>query len=234
MNSDLKMRSILIIEDEKKVALAIRQGLESEGYDAVVAGTGEEGFFLASTRPFDLILLDWMLPARSGIEILKTIRGKGDATPVLILTARDAVEDRVLGLDSGADDYLVKPFAFEELLARIRNLLRRGKTEGTVRMKLADLNIDLTARRVSRKGESVPVTAREFDLLECLMRNQGRVVSRETLAREVWKESARATPLYNVIDVHMVRLRRKLDDHFATKLIHTIRGVGFILKAGDK
>jgi two-component system, OmpR family, copper resistance phosphate regulon response regulator CusR len=234
MNPDHKIRSILIIEDEKKVAQALRQGLESEGYDAAAAATGEEGFFLLNTRSFDLILLDWMLPSRSGIEILKVIRGKGDATPVLILTARDAVEDRVLGLDSGADDYLVKPFAFEELLARVRSLLRRGKTDGTVRMKLADLHVDPAARRVSRNGEPVAVTAREFDLLECLMRNQGRVVSRETLAREVWKESARTTPLDNVIDVHMARLRRKIDDHFAIKLIHTIRGVGFILKAGEE
>jgi DNA-binding response OmpR family regulator len=230
MNPDPKTRSILIIEDEKKVALAVQQGLESEGYEAAVAGTGEEGFFLVNTRPFDLILLDWMLPGRNGIEILKVIRGKGDATPVLILTARDAVEDRVLGLDSGADDYLIKPFAFEELLARIRSLLRRGKTDGTVRMKLGDLHVDITARKVSRNGESVAVTAREFDLLECLMRNQGRVVSRETLAMEVWKESARATPLDNVIDVHMARLRRKMDDPFDQKLLHTVRGVGFILR----
>jgi DNA-binding response OmpR family regulator len=234
MNPDPKIRSILVIEDEKKVALAIRQGLESEGYEAAVAGTGEEGFFLISTRSFDLILLDWMLPGRDGIEILKTIRGKGDTTPVLILTARDAVEDRVLGLDIGADDYLVKPFAFAELLARIRNLLRRGKADPVLHMKLADLQLDSRARKVTRGGKILQFTVTEFDLLECLMRNQGRVVPRETLAREVWKESSRATPLDNVIDVHMTRLRRKLDDPFDTKLLHTIRGVGFILKAVEE
>jgi two-component system, OmpR family, copper resistance phosphate regulon response regulator CusR len=233
MNQDPQKRSILIIEDEKKVATAIRQGLESDGYEAEVAWTGEEGFFLVNTRPFDLILLDWMLPGRDGIEILKTIRGKGDATPVLILTARDAVEDRVLGLDSGADDYLVKPFAFAELLARIRNLLRRGKADPVFKMKLADLQVDSKARKVTRGGKILQFTAREFDLLECLMRNQGRVVPRETLSREVWKESSRATPLDNVIDVHITRLRRKLDDPFDCKLLHTVRGVGFILRAGE-
>jgi two-component system copper resistance phosphate regulon response regulator CusR len=233
MDPDPKTRSILVIEDEKKVAQAIRQGLESEGYEAAVAGTGEEGFFLVNTRPFDLILLDWMLPGRNGIEILKVLRSKGDATPVLILTARDTVEDRVLGLDSGADDYLIKPFAFAELLARIRNLLRRGKTDPVFKMKLEDLQVDPGARKVTRGGKPVQVTAREFDLLECLMRNQGRVVPRETLAREVWKESSRATPLNNVIDVHITRLRRKLDDSFDRKLLHTVRGVGFILRAEE-
>jgi two-component system copper resistance phosphate regulon response regulator CusR len=233
MNQDPQKRSILIIEDEKKVATAIRQGLESDGYEAEVAWTGEEGFFLVNTRPFDLIVLDWMLPGRDGIEILKTIRDKGDATPVLILTARDAVEDRVLGLDSGADDYLVKPFAFAELLARIRNLLRRGKADPVFKMKLADLQVDSKARKVTRGGKILQFTAREFDLLECLMRNQGRVVPRETLSREVWKESSRATPLDNVIDVHITRLRRKLDDPFDCKLLHTVRGVGFILRAGE-
>jgi two-component system, OmpR family, copper resistance phosphate regulon response regulator CusR len=234
MNHDPKIPRIIIIEDEKKVAEALRQGLESDGYEAEVAWTGEEGFFLVNTRPFDLILLDWMLPGRDGIEIMKAIRVKGDATPVLILTARDAVEDRVLGLDSGADDYLVKPFAFAELLARVRNLLRREKAEPVFRMNLADLQVDSKARKATRGGKILQFTAREFDMLECLMRNQGRVVPRETLSREVWKESSRATPLDNVIDVHMTRLRRKLDDPFDRKLLHTVRGVGFILRTGEE
>jgi two-component system copper resistance phosphate regulon response regulator CusR len=220
---------ILIIEDEKKVAQALKQGLESEGYLVVAAGTGEEGFFLAETQSFDLILLDWMLPSRSGIEILKALREKGDTIPVLILTARDEIEDRVMGLDSGADDYLIKPFAFAELSARIRNLLRRGKTDLVSSMKLADLEIDPNLRKVTRDGNTLQLTAREFDLLETLMRYQDRVVSRKMLADEIWKGAERVTPLNNVIDVHIARLRRKIDDPFEPKLLHTIRGVGFIL-----
>jgi two-component system, OmpR family, copper resistance phosphate regulon response regulator CusR len=151
---------------------------------------------------------------------------------VLMLTARDAIEDRVLGLDTGADDYLVKPFAFSELLARVRALVRRGTPETTRRMRAGDLEVDVVGRSVVRAGKALDLTAREFDLLEYLVRHQGNVVSREMLARDVWKEAARHTPLDNVIDVHMARLRRKVDDQFEEKLVHTVRGVGFIIREG--
>ena len=221
---------ILVVEDERKVAKALEQGLEAEHYEVAVAHTGEDGFYLISTQAFDLVLLDWMLPGRSGLEILQAMRTRGLKTPVLILTARDAIEDRVQGLDCGADDYLVKPFAFAELLARIRALLRRGKAEPALRLTCDELEIDMVTRAVTRSGQPLDLTAREFDLLEYLLRNQGRVVSREMLAHEIWKETARHTPLDNVIDVHIARLRRKVDDPFAKKLLHTVRGVGFVLR----
>lgn len=221
---------ILVIEDEKKVAEALRKGLEAEHYEVTVAHTGEEGFFQLNAGVFDLVLLDLMLPGRDGIEILTTIRKRGIETPVLILTARDAVEDRVLGLDSGADDYLVKPFAFPELLARIRLILRRGKKEQVLRLGLADLEMDLVTRKVTRDVEQIELTAREFELLEYLMRNQRRIVSREMLSRDVWQVKDRSTPLDNVIDVHIARLRRKVDGPFDRKLVKTVRGLGFVMK----
>lgn len=221
---------ILVVEDERKVAQALKQGLETESYDVTVAHTGEEGFFLLNAQSFDLIVLDLMLPARDGIEILATARKRGLQLPILVLTAKDAVEDRVIGLDSGADDYLVKPFAFPELLARIRALLRRGKQDHAVRVKFADLEIDAVERTASRQGQALDLTPKEFELLEYLLRHQGHVVSREMLAREVWKETARHTPLDNVIDVHIARLRRKVDEPFGNKLVHTVRGVGFVLR----
>ena len=221
---------ILIVEDEAKVARALEEGLKREEYDVVVARTGEEGFYLVSAEQFDLVILDLMLPGRDGLQVLSTLRKRGLVTPVLILTARDAIEDRVQGLDSGADDYLVKPFAFPELSARVRALLRRGRKEQVVRLKVADLEMDLVARKVKRGGKDVEFTLREFELLEYLLKHKEQVVSREMLAREVWKETSRATPLDNVIDVHMARLRRKIDERFDRKLIHTIRGVGFVLR----
>ncbi len=221
---------ILVVEDEPKVAVALQQGLVAESYSVAVAKTGEEGFFLASSEHFDLVILDIMLPGRSGIEVLSTMRQRGMPTPVLLLTAKDAIEDRVVGLDAGADDYLVKPFAFPELSARVRALLRRGKPERHAMINLHDLQMDLIGRTVRRGTQPVELTAREFDLLEYLLRHQGEVVSREMLARDVWKEVLRHTPLDNVIDVHMVRLRRKIDEGFSTKLLHTVRGVGFVLK----
>ncbi len=224
---------ILVVEDERKVAKALKEGLEAERYHVAVAHTGEEGFYLLNSQTFDLVLLDLMLPGRDGFEIVRTLREKGLQTPVLILTARDTVDDRVLGLDSGADDYLVKPFAFPELLARIRALLRRGRIGQVLRLELADLEMDLVTRKVTRSGRTMELTAKEFELLECLLRNQGHVVSREMLARDVWQETTRATPLDNVIDVHIARLRRKIDDQFENKLLKTVRGVGFVLREGD-
>jgi len=222
---------ILVVEDEAKVARALQEGLERHQYEVVVARTGEEGFYLVSSEEFELVILDLMLPGRDGLQVLSTLRKRGLVTPVLILTARDAIEDRVQGLDKGADDYLVKPFAFPELLARIRALLRRGRTQQVaLRLRLADLEMDLAPRRVRRGGKDVECTAREFELLEYLLRHKEQVVSREMLAREVWKETSRATPLDNVIDVHMARLRRKIDERSDRKLIHTIRGVGFVLR----
>ena len=222
---------ILVVEDEAKVARALQEGLERQQYEVVVAGTGEEGFYLVSAEEFDLVILDLMLPGRDGLQVLATLRKRGLVTPVLILTARDAIEDRVHGLDKGADDYLVKPFAFPELLARVRALLRRGRTQQVaLRLQLADLEMDLVPRRVRRGGKDVECTAREFELLEYLLRHKEQVVSREMLAREVWRETSRATPLDNVIDVHMARLRRKIDERFDRKVIHTIRGVGYVLR----
>jgi DNA-binding response OmpR family regulator len=185
-----------------------------------------------TTEAFDLILLDLGLPGRDGLQILTTLRTKGIKTPVLVLTARDTLQDRVAGLDSGADDYLVKPFAFAELLARIRALMRRGASDAP-RLTVGDLTMDLITRKVTRGGQTVELTVREFELLEYLMRYEGQVVSRETLARDVWKETARTTPLDNVIDVHIARLRRKVDVDRPLKLIHTVRGVGFMLREGE-
>lgn len=221
---------ILVVEDEKKVAKALKEGLEAEHYEVTVAHTGEEGFYLVSSQTFDLVLLDLMLPGRDGIEVLRTLRSRELQTPVLILTAKDAVEDRVLGLDSGADDYLVKPFAFPELLARIRALLRRGRTDQALKLKLADLEMDLVTRKVIRTGKSIDLTGKEFELLEYLLRNHGHVVSREMLTRDVWQETSRVSPLDNVIDVHITHLRHKIDDPFDKNLLHTVRGVGFILR----
>jgi DNA-binding response OmpR family regulator len=220
---------ILVVEDELKVANALKEGLEDERYEVVVAQTGEDAFFRITTEKFDLILLDLMLPGRDGLQILASVRKGGIETPVLLLTARDSLEDRVTGLNSGADDYLVKPFAFAELVARIRALLRRGRTADTLRLAVADLHMDLVTRKVSRGNRTVELTAREFELLEYLLRHEGQVVLRDMLAREVWKETARGTPLNNVIDVHIARLRRKIDMDQGPKLIHTVRGVGFML-----
>jgi two-component system, OmpR family, copper resistance phosphate regulon response regulator CusR len=224
---------VLVVEDERKLAEVLASALQAERYDVVVATTGEEGFYRASAELFDLVLLDLMLPKRSGLEILQTLRQRRIETPVLVLTARDGVDDRVKGLDLGADDYLVKPFALPELLARVRALLRRGRPSDVFRLKAADLELDVVARRVVRGDRLVELTGREFELLEYLLRHQGHLVSREMLARDVWKEPRRATPLDNVIDVQMARLRRKVDLDGAPRLIHTVRGVGFVLREGE-
>ncbi|HET6201542.1 MAG TPA: response regulator transcription factor [Planctomycetota bacterium] len=224
---------ILVVEDEPKIARALEEGLRGEHYDVVLAKTGEEGFFRLSSEAFDLLLLDLMLPGRDGIEILRTLRRRGVQVPVLILTAKDAVEDRVLGLDTGADDYLVKPFAFPELLARIRALLRRGRSDQVLRLKVGDLEMDRITRKVVRAGRAIDLTTKEFELLEYLLRHPKQLVSRGMLSRDVWKETSRATPLDNVIDVHIARLRKKVDQDFPTRLIHTVRGVGFTLREGE-
>jgi DNA-binding response OmpR family regulator len=221
---------VLVVEDEKKVARALREGLEAEHYDVRVAASGEEGFFLVNHEAFDCVVLDLMLPQRDGLEVLTTLRKRGLQTPVLILTAKDTIDDRVRGLDSGADDYLVKPFAIPELLARIRALLRRGRPDQILKLRQGDLEMDLVTRNVVRAGKTLDLTAKEFEVLEYLLRHLGHVVSREMLTRDVWRIAARATPLDNVIDVTIARLRRKVDDPFETKLLHTVRGVGFMLR----
>ena len=224
---------VLVVEDEQKVAEALRDGLQEEHYEVVVERTGEGAFFRVHTENYDVILLDLTLPGRDGLEILRALRQRGLKTPVLVLTARDTLQDRVKGLDSGADDYLVKPFAFAELVARIRALARRGRVAEAPRLHVGDLDMDLITRKVTRGGRGVELTVREFELLEYLLRHHGQVVSREALARDVWKETARTTPLDNVIDVHIARLRRKIDAEGPVKLIHTVRGVGFMLREGE-
>jgi two-component system, OmpR family, copper resistance phosphate regulon response regulator CusR len=224
---------ILVVEDERKLAEVLGSALQAEHYDVVVAPNGEDGFFRATAETFDLVLLDLMLPGRGGLEILEALRKRQVHTPVLILTARDTVEDRVVGLDLGADDYLIKPFALPELLARIRALLRRGRPSDILRLKAADLEVDLVSRRALRGSRALDLTSREFELLEYLLRHQGHVVSREMLAVDVWKEPRRATPIDNVIDVQMTRLRRKVDREGDRRLIHTVRGVGFTLREGE-
>lgn len=223
------MATILIIEDDMKTALAIRDGLRMDGHDSVAVSTGEEGTALCHTQSFDALVLDWMLPCDSGIDVLKRLRNEGVRTPVLLLTARDTVEDRVLGLDSGADDYLVKPFAFAELSARVRALVRRAHGPEPAQRRVGDLVLDLEQRRARRGTRQITLTPREFDLLAYLARHQGQTVTRHMLAKDVWDEVQRATPLDNVIDVHIAHLRRKIDDGQEHKLIHTVRGVGFVL-----
>ena len=221
---------LLVVEDEQKVAAAVREGLQSEGYDVTVETTGEAAFFRISTEKFALILLDLGLPGRDGLDILGAMREAGVATPVLVLTARDTVGDRVQGLNSGADDYLVKPFAFAELLARIQAVLRRGRNEEPRRLAIGDLKIETATRTVTRRGNAVDLTVKEFELLVYLARHARRVVSRDTLVREVWRETAASTTLNNIIDVHVSRLRRKIDRAESVKLIHTVRGVGFVVR----
>jgi two-component system, OmpR family, copper resistance phosphate regulon response regulator CusR len=221
---------LLIVEDDAKTAQAVANGLKAAGFKVDVARTGIEGHDAILGATYDVVVLDWMLPGRDGIEILRALRARGEKTPVVLLTARDALEDRVLGLESGADDYLVKPFAFAELLARIKALLRRAGDSESLRKRVADLVIDLETREARRGSESLALTPREFELLAYLVRHKGLTVSRTMLAKEVWREPQRATPIDNVIDVHVAHLRRKVDGMHETKLIHTVRGVGFVLR----
>jgi two-component system copper resistance phosphate regulon response regulator CusR len=225
---------ILVAEDEPKLAMALKQGLEADEHEVRIAATGEDGFFLAQTESFDLLIFDIMLPGRDGVEVMGSLRRLGDRTPILLITSKDAIEDRVRGLDAGADDYLAKPFAISELQARVRALGRRSLPDNQANLKLEDLEIDRLQHIVSREGKALDLTAREFELLEFLMRHRDRVVSREMLVREVWKESARHTPIDNVIDVHIARLRRKIDDPFPRRLLWTVRGVGFVMKSDPR
>jgi DNA-binding response OmpR family regulator len=225
---------VLVVEDERKLAGAIAEGLTGNGYCVSVAHTGEAALRHLHENSANLVLLDIMLPKLGGIETLREMRRHGFMMPVLILTAKETVDDRVRGLDAGADDYLVKPFAFPELLARIRALHRRAAPVSGSHMTLADLSVDLRGRTAERSGQRLDLTEREFDLLEYLMLNRGTVVSREMVARNVWKTTIRYSSLDNVIDVHISRLRRKLDDPFAQKLLHTVRGVGFVMRSEEQ
>jgi len=230
-----KLGRILIVEDDRKMADALVSGLERGGYETILARTGEEAFFLVHSRQPDLVVLDLTLPQRGGLEILAQIRAHSLTLRVLILTSHNSVDDRVTGLNAGADDYLGKPFSFPELLARITSLLRRTSVpELTSSLKLADLTVDAQTRTVSRSGNIIDVTTREYDLLLYLLNHRDNAVSREMLAKDVWKEVSRFTPIDNVIDVQMTRLRRKIDDPFPVKLLHTIRGVGFILREPEQ
>jgi DNA-binding response OmpR family regulator len=221
---------ILLVEDERKTAEALQEGLEGEAYSVEVAHTGEEGYFRLNSGQFDLIILDVMLPGRTGIEVLSTVRKQGLRIPVLLLTAKDAIEDRVRGLDAGADDYLIKPFAFAELSARVRALLRRGSMPPPLVLKFHGLQMDLIGRCVTRNSQPIELTTKEFELLEYLLLHPEEVISRAMIAREVWKEMVRHSSLDNAIDAHMMRLRRKVDNGFSPRLLHTVRGVGFVLR----
>ncbi len=220
---------ILLVEDDRKVASFIRKGLTEEGYAVDVAHDGEAGLFMGLDRLHDVIVLDVMLPGKPGFQVLRELRQAKVITPVLLLTARDAVEDKVQGLDAGADDYLTKPFAFAELLARVRALLRRGKAAQAATLQAADLTLDPAARTVKRGGETIPLTNREFALLEYFLRNPGRVLTRTMIAEHVWDYSFDAGT--NVIDVYVNYLRKKVDAGREPKLIHTVRGVGYVLRA---
>lgn len=219
---------ILVIEDEEKTLLFLKKGLTENGFVTETARTGEEGLKLAKAKEFDIVVLDVMLPGMNGWQVLKSLRAAGVATPVIYLTARDAVTDRVAGLELGADDYLVKPFEFAELLARIQTILRRGPVRLMESMKVADLEVDFTTRRVTRAGHRILLTPREFDLLSLLLRKHGEVLTRSRIAERVWDLAFESET--NVVDVHIRRLRAKVDDPFEEKLIHTVRGSGYVLE----
>ena len=219
---------ILVVEDEKKVAGFIKKGLEEETYAVDVAYDGEEGLHLSTEGQYDLIILDIMLPKLDGLEILSQLRTQGNDVPILLLTAKDAVDDRVTGLNKGADDYLTKPFAFSELLARVRVLLRRGKAEVKTVLQIADLMLDLVSHKVDRGGDEIELTGKEYSLLEYFMRNKDKVLTRTMIAEHVWDYNF--DTFTNVIDVYINHLRKKIDKSRQNKLLHTLRGVGYIMK----
>jgi DNA-binding response OmpR family regulator len=219
---------LLVVEDEAKVLRSLERGLRAEGYDVVTAASGEEGYRHAARQSFDCMVLDLMLPGRDGLQVLSDLRRAGKKLPVLVLTARDAVEDRVIGLDSGADDYMIKPFAFAELLARLRTLLRRDRADRETKLRADDLEMDLIERRVTRGGLEIVLTHREFEVLAYLVRHKNAAVTRDMLGRAVWKEPFIA--LTNVVEVYVNVLRRKLEQACGKPLIHTIRGVGYSLR----
>ena len=222
------MPRVLIVEDERKVRRGLEEGLAGVGYEVESAATGPDGAKLGREGRFDAVVLDWMLPGIDGLEVLRTLRTAGQSVPVLILTARDAIDDRVLGLDAGADDYLVKPFAFAELLARLRVLLRRGQPERETVLRAAGLEIDLLRRRVTRGDAEIALAHKEFALLEYLARHKGQAVTREMLGRDVWDDPNYA--LTNVVEVYVNLLRKKIDHPFKTKLLHTVIGAGYALR----
>ena len=222
---------LLIVEDEPKTGDYLHRGLTEAGFVADLARTGTDGLHLARTGDYDLIVLDVMLPGIDGWHVLQALREAGHDLPVLFLTARDDVADRVRGLELGADDYLVKPFAFSELLVRIRTLLRRGKSKEPEILCVADLDLDLLKRRATRQGQRIDLTAKEFALLALIMRRQGEVLSRMLIASQVWDMNFDSDT--NVVDVAIKRLRTKVDDPFPTRLIHTVRGMGYVLEIRD-
>ena len=222
---------ILVVEDERKVASFVKKGLEEEGYAVDVAPDGERAIYFAETNDYDVIILDWMIPKGDGLSVLRHLRGSGVATPVILLTAKDAVNDKVQGLNSGADDYLTKPFEFAELLARVRALFRRGKSDQPTVLEVCDLRMDLLGRKVARGGVPVDLTAKEYSLLEYFMRNAGKVLTRTMIAEHVWDVHFDSDT--NVIDVYVNYLRNKIDKPFEPKLLQTVRGVGYVLKAPE-
>ncbi|MHB9060906.1 MAG: heavy metal response regulator transcription factor [Desulfobacteria bacterium] len=219
---------ILVVEDEQKAAAYLKKGLSENGFVVDVAGTGEEGLHLAFSVHYDLVILDVMLPEGDGWSVISGMRAKGRQTPVLFLTARDSVPDRVRGLELGADDYLVKPFAFSELLARIRSILRRGPARQPEVLRAADLEIDLVRHKARRGGKALDLTPKEFALLSLLVRRAGEVLSRSLIAEQVWDINFESDT--NVVDVAIRRLRSKVDDPFVEKLVHTVRGVGYVFE----
>jgi DNA-binding response OmpR family regulator len=219
---------ILVVEDEKKIANFIKRGLEEEQYEVQTAADGEEGLRLAQEKSFDLIVLDWMLPKKDGLSVLKELREKKNMTPVLMLTAKDSVEDIVAGLDSGSDDYLTKPFAFIELSARVRALVRRSEQDRGAEIRFADLRLDPVTHKVWRKDKEIELTAKEYGLLEYFMRNPNQVVTRTMIAEHCWDYTF--DTFTNIIDVYVNYLRKKIDREADRKLIHTVRGVGYVFK----